>query len=185
MRRSGDSLEDDVLAWLAAYPQPIDAVVSRSDVVAALPARVAQLDQRRRTVLDLYYGTDGDATQHTLVAIGRQLGVTTERVRTLHRSAVSSMVENIRYQATAKQTPDPDDLRAVLEHAYATKKISKRTYRRMVSYGWDELTALGLTTPAALRTELSQPNTGRLTSLGGVGRVMLQELRSVLSDPIP
>ncbi len=52
---------------------------------------LAQLPERERTVLALRYGLDGDREPMSLEAIGRELGLTRERVRQIEANALETL----------------------------------------------------------------------------------------------
>jgi RNA polymerase primary sigma factor len=56
-----------------------------------LKKALARLPEREREVLQLRYGLDGDPEPHSLEAIGRQLGLTRERVRQIEARALEKL----------------------------------------------------------------------------------------------
>ncbi len=76
----GDFVED------ATIPDPFVAVAERARTEQVARA-LEVLDPRERTVLVLRYGLDGEAPR-TLSDVGRELGITRERVRQIERRAI-------------------------------------------------------------------------------------------------
>jgi RNA polymerase sigma factor (sigma-70 family) len=74
-QRAGDSLTAILASW------------QQEQLHQALQDELACLPERLRQVLELAYGWDGDAPR-SLAAIGRQLGVTRERVRQLRNEGL-------------------------------------------------------------------------------------------------
>ena len=60
---------------------------------------VAQLPDRERDVLKLRYGLNGDRDPASLEAIGRQLGITRERVRQIEARALEQLAVNREVEA--------------------------------------------------------------------------------------
>jgi RNA polymerase primary sigma factor len=77
--RLGDFIED------SSTPGPADQVY-RKLLGEELQTALDSLDDRRRTVLEMHYGLNGQ-DKHTLEEIGQHLGVTRERVRQIEQKA--------------------------------------------------------------------------------------------------
>jgi RNA polymerase primary sigma factor len=54
---------------------------------------VAKLPERERRICELRYGFDGESV--SLEAIGKELGITRERVRQLERSAMAKLADEL------------------------------------------------------------------------------------------
>jgi RNA polymerase primary sigma factor len=67
----------------------------------ALRRAVAQLPEREREVVKLRYGLNGDSDPKSLEAIGRELGVTRERVRQIEAQALERLAMNRELEALA------------------------------------------------------------------------------------
>jgi RNA polymerase primary sigma factor len=89
-RPVGDDADGE-LGDLFADPDVVDAVeeAERSLRDAGIRRAVAGLPERERRVLELRFGFDGESL--TLEAIGRELGLTRERVRQLEQSAFAKL----------------------------------------------------------------------------------------------
>jgi RNA polymerase primary sigma factor len=60
----------------------------------ALRKAVAELPEREQQVVRLRYGLNGDTDPKSLEAIGRELGITRERVRQIEASALEHLAFN-------------------------------------------------------------------------------------------
>ncbi len=87
----GEDAELQALLEDLQAPQPEEALVRR-ELKNTLEAALCQLSQRQQQVLRLYYGMDGN-TPCSMEAIGRQLGISKERVRQIRQQAVDRMKE--------------------------------------------------------------------------------------------
>jgi RNA polymerase primary sigma factor len=89
-RAVGDD-SDGELGDLLADPDAVDAIeeAERSLRDAAIRGVVATLPERERRVVELRFGFEGESL--TLEAIGRELGLTRERVRQLEQSAFAKL----------------------------------------------------------------------------------------------
>ncbi len=89
-QRIGDEDESE-LADLLSDPSAEDPAGDAVDSVRRLEIRraVAELPERERRVLELRFGLGGDP--RTLEAIGKELGVTRERVRQLESDALERL----------------------------------------------------------------------------------------------
>jgi RNA polymerase primary sigma factor len=65
----------------------------------ALRHAVAKLPDREREVVKLRYGLNGDRDPHSLEAIGRELGLTRERVRQIESAALERLAMNRELEA--------------------------------------------------------------------------------------
>jgi RNA polymerase primary sigma factor len=85
------SEEESELGDLFSDPSAEDPAGDAVDSVRRLEVRraVAELPERERRVLELRFGLDGDP--QTLEAIGKELGVTRERVRQLESEALARL----------------------------------------------------------------------------------------------
>ena len=82
---------DGELGDLFADPDVVDAVEEAGRILrdAGVRRAVAALPERERRVVELRFGFDGESL--TLEAIGRELGLTRERVRQLEKSAFAKL----------------------------------------------------------------------------------------------
>ena len=97
---------DGELGDLLADPDVVDAVEEAERILrdAGVRRAVAALPERERRVVELRFGFDGESL--TLEAIGRELGLTRERVRQLEQSAFAKLAGELEGVVTA----DGDDL---------------------------------------------------------------------------
>ncbi len=87
----GDGMElQSVIEDLQA-PQPEEDLVRR-ELKNTVEAMLSQLSERQQQVLRLYYGMDGGAP-YSMEAIGKQLGISKERVRQIWHKAVDRLKE--------------------------------------------------------------------------------------------
>ena len=93
-RPVGDS-GDGELGDLFADPDVVDGVEQAERILrdAGIRRAVAALPERERRVVELRFGFDGESL--TLEAIGRELGLTRERVRQLEKSAFAKLAGNL------------------------------------------------------------------------------------------
>jgi RNA polymerase primary sigma factor len=92
----GDSALGDLIAGEQAPPEE-DVTVSLEEEV--LHRAVAQLPDREREVVKLRYGLNGDRDPASLDAIGRELGLTRERVRQIEARALEQLSVNREIEA--------------------------------------------------------------------------------------
>jgi RNA polymerase primary sigma factor len=86
----------DLFASEAAQPEEELDVSLEQDV---LRRAVAQLPEREREVVKLRYGLNGDRDPASLEAIGKQLGLTRERVRQIEANALEQLAVNREIEA--------------------------------------------------------------------------------------
>jgi RNA polymerase primary sigma factor len=86
----------DLIAGEQAPPEEEVTVSLEHDV---LRRAVAQLPDREREVVKLRYGLNGDRDPASLEAIGRQLGLTRERVRQIEANALERLAVNREVEA--------------------------------------------------------------------------------------
>jgi RNA polymerase primary sigma factor len=92
----GDSALGDLIAGEQAPPEE-DVTVSLQEEV--LHRAIAQLPDREREVVKLRYGLNGDRDPASLEAIGRELGLTRERVRQIEARALEQLSVNREIEA--------------------------------------------------------------------------------------
>jgi len=86
----------DLFASEQAPPEEEIGVSLEQDV---LRRAVAQLPERERAVLKMRYGLNGDQDPVSLEAIGRELGITRERVRQIEANALEQLAVNREVEA--------------------------------------------------------------------------------------
>ena len=86
----------DLFASEQAPPEEEIGVSLEQDV---LRRAVAQLPEREQEVLKLRYGLNGDRDPASLESIGRQLGITRERVRQIEANALEQLAVNREIEA--------------------------------------------------------------------------------------
>jgi RNA polymerase primary sigma factor len=99
--------EDDTeLGDLFADSESVDPQTAALDTMRGLAVRkaVARLPERERRIVELRFGFDGDV--QSLEAIGRELGITRERVRQLERDAFAKLEHELEQVVRA----DADEL---------------------------------------------------------------------------
>jgi RNA polymerase primary sigma factor len=97
--------EDEVeLGDLFADPESVDPETSAFDAMRGLAVRkaVERLPERERRIVELRFGFDGDV--QSLEAIGRELGITRERVRQLEANAFRQLEQEL------ENLVDPNEL---------------------------------------------------------------------------
>jgi RNA polymerase primary sigma factor len=90
-RPVGEDGETPLGALVVADTTEVGEEVVISLEQEAVRRTVAELPEPERTVIRLRYGLDGDNQPQTFAAIGRRLGVTPERVRTLEERALREL----------------------------------------------------------------------------------------------
>jgi RNA polymerase primary sigma factor len=92
----GDAAYGDLFAAEGAEPEEELTVSLEQDV---LRRAVSQLPEREREVVKRRYGLNGDRDPASLEAIGRELGLTRERVRQIEASALEQLAVNREIEA--------------------------------------------------------------------------------------
>jgi RNA polymerase primary sigma factor len=92
----GEGALGDLFAAEGAEPEEELTVSLEQDV---LRRAVAQLPEREREVVKRRYGLNGDSDPKSLEAIGRELGLTRERVRQIEASALEQLAVNREIEA--------------------------------------------------------------------------------------
>jgi RNA polymerase primary sigma factor len=87
----GDSALGDIVAVSESGPEQEVHVSLERD---ALRRAVAELPTREQEVVKMRYGLDGDPDPQSLEQIGRQMGLTRERVRQIEREALNLLAMN-------------------------------------------------------------------------------------------
>jgi RNA polymerase primary sigma factor len=86
---------------VAVDPESTEREVHMSLEHDAVRRAVEQLPERARVVVKLRFGLDGDPDPQSLEQIGRQLGLTRERVRQIEREALNLLAMNREIDAAA------------------------------------------------------------------------------------
>lgn len=84
--------KDKNLAWVDIMQSPLptpDELLESSSIVETIPKILAELDAREQEVIVLRYGLRGE--RQTLVAIGKALDISRERVRQIERDAMKKL----------------------------------------------------------------------------------------------
>jgi RNA polymerase primary sigma factor len=93
-RPVGSDDEQSTLGDMIAAPvESVQIGVERSERSAAIAHAVDQLDPRSRKIIRLRFGLDDDDAPWTLEEVGRELGVTRERVRQLEVAALERLAD--------------------------------------------------------------------------------------------
>jgi RNA polymerase primary sigma factor len=92
----GDAALGDLFAAEGAEPEEELTVSLEQDV---LRRAVAQLPEREREVVKRRYGLNGDPDPKSLEAIGKELGLTRERVRQIEANALEQLAVNREIEA--------------------------------------------------------------------------------------
>jgi RNA polymerase primary sigma factor len=92
----GDAAFGDLFAAEGAEPEEELTVSLEQDV---LRRAVAQLPEREREVVKRRYGLNGDRDPKSLEAIGKELGLTRERVRQIEANALEQLAVNREIEA--------------------------------------------------------------------------------------
>jgi RNA polymerase primary sigma factor len=92
----GDAALGNLFAAEGAEPEEELTVSLEQDV---LRRAVAQLPEREREVVKLRYGLNGDPDPKSLEAIGKELGLTRERVRQIEANALEQLAVNREIEA--------------------------------------------------------------------------------------
>jgi len=98
-RPIGDENEGALGDLFASEQSPPEEEIGVSLEQDVLRRAVAQLPERERAVLRLRYGLNGDRDPASLEAIGRELGVTRERVRQIEANALEQLAVNREVEA--------------------------------------------------------------------------------------
>jgi len=95
LNQSIGASEDGELGDLFSDPTATDPAEEAADSYRRQVVRraVSRLPERERRILELRYGFDGETT--SLEAIGKELGLTRERVRQLERSALERLEDEL------------------------------------------------------------------------------------------
>ena len=98
-RPIGDENEGSLGELFASEQAPPEEEIGVSLEQDVLRRAVAQLPEREREVVKLRYGLNGDRDPASLEAIGRQLGLTRERVRQIEATALEQLAVNREVEA--------------------------------------------------------------------------------------
>jgi RNA polymerase primary sigma factor len=98
-RPIGDQNEGALGDLFASEQAPPEEELDVSLEQDVLRRAVSQLPDREREVLKLRYGLNGDRDPSSLEAIGRQLGITRERVRQIEAEALEQLAVNREVEA--------------------------------------------------------------------------------------
>jgi len=98
-RPIGDENEGALGDLFASEQSPPEEEIGVSLEQDVLRRAVAQLPERERAVLKLRYGLNGDRDPASLEAIGRELGITRERVRQIEANALERLAVNREVEA--------------------------------------------------------------------------------------
>ena len=98
-RPIGDENEGPLGELFASEQVPPEEEIGVSLEQDVLRRAVAQLPEREREVVKLRYGLNGDRDPASLEAIGRQLGLTRERVRQIEANALEQLAVNREIEA--------------------------------------------------------------------------------------
>ena len=98
-RPIGDENQGSLGELFASEQAPPEEEIGVSLEQDVLRRAVAQLPEREREVVKLRYGLNGDRDPASLEAIGRQLGLTRERVRQIEANALEQLAVNREIEA--------------------------------------------------------------------------------------
>jgi RNA polymerase primary sigma factor len=98
-RPIGDEHDGALGELFASEQSPPEEEIGVSLEQDVLRRAVAQLPEREREVVKLRYGLNGDRDPASLEAIGRQLGLTRERVRQIEANALEQLAVNREVEA--------------------------------------------------------------------------------------
>jgi RNA polymerase primary sigma factor len=109
LNQSFGSNDDGQLGDLFSDPSASDPEEEAADSFRRQAVRraVAKLPERQRRILELRFGFQGDT--ESLEAIGKELGITRERVRQLERDGLARLADELDGVVTVAET-DGDDL---------------------------------------------------------------------------
>jgi RNA polymerase primary sigma factor len=110
LNQSIGSDDDGELGDLFADPEatdPLEEATTSSRRRAVVDA-VRMLPERERRLIELRFGLDGEP--HSLENIGRELGITRERVRQLEREALAKLEAELTLTLSGDVDPDSDEL---------------------------------------------------------------------------